>query len=75
MTERPNGASASAPLDHITQPVLNRPHEEPSRYWQLTENNYSVLAEIRQELADANGDYNDGICRLAVRMAPQRSIQ
>ena len=168
VTERPNGASASAPLDHITQPVLNRPHEEPSRYWQLAEDNtstgvavkgrrpsqyltivpkvrdpqlqmevvpsdenelvnrirvmvkrwrdekypdataatrqllfhwrsetneprlffaqveaaetliwltegnasrYPVLAEIRRELADANGDYNAGIYRLAVRMA------
>ena len=168
MTERPNGASASAPLDHITQPVLNRPHEEPSRYWQLAEDNtstgvavkgrrpsqyltivpkvrdpqlqmavvpsdenelvnrirvmvkrwrdekypdataatrqllfhwrsetneprlffaqveaaetliwltegnasrYPALAKLRRELADANGDYNAGIYRLAVRMA------
>ena len=38
----------------------------------LTEGNasrYPVLAEIRRELADANGDYNAGIYRLAVRMA------
>ena len=168
MTDRPNGGSAPAPLDHITQPVLNRPHAEPSRHWQLAEDNtstgvavkgrrpsqyltivpkvrdsqlqmevtpsdenelvnriramvkrwrdekypdataatrqllfhwrsetneprlffaqveaaetliwltegnasrYPVLAEIRRELADANDDYNDGIYRLAVRMA------
>ncbi len=30
------------PLDHISQPVLNRPHEEPSRYWQLAEDNTST---------------------------------
>ena len=32
VTERPKGAAASAPLDHITQPVLNRLHEEPLRH-------------------------------------------
>lgn len=168
VTANPDGVAGSAPLDHITQPVLNRPHEEPSRYWQLAEDNtstgvavngrrpsqyltivpkvrdpqlqmkvtpseenelvnriramvkrwrgekypdttsatrqllfhwrsetneprlffaqveaaetliwltegnasrYPVLAEIRRELADANGDYNAGIYRLAVRMA------
>ena len=47
MTERPNGASASAPLDHITQPVLNRPHEEPSRYWQLAEDNTSTGVAVK----------------------------
>jgi len=30
------------PLDHIGHPVLNRPHEEPSRYWQLAEDNTST---------------------------------
>ena len=38
----------------------------------LTEGNasrYPRLAEFRRTLADANGDYNDGIYRLAVRMA------
>ena len=38
----------------------------------LTEGNASnnrALREIRQQLADANGDYNDGIYRLAIRMA------
>ncbi|MCY4069057.1 MAG: DEAD/DEAH box helicase family protein [Acidimicrobiaceae bacterium] len=154
--------------DHIRQPVLNRPHEEPSRHWQLSSDNTStgramdgrrlsqalvivpkqrgaqqriqetpaeqnelvnrirdavagwrranypdataatrqlllhwrseaneprlffaqveaaetliwlteanagrfpVLADIRRELAEANRDYNDGIDRLAVRMA------
>ena len=30
------------PLDHISQPVLNRPHEEPSRHWQLAEDNTST---------------------------------
>lgn len=29
-------------LDHITQPVLNRPHEEPSRHWQLAADNTST---------------------------------
>ena len=29
-------------LDHISQPVLNRPHEEPSRHWQLAEDNTST---------------------------------
>ena len=47
MTERTNGASASAPLDHITQPVLNRPHEEPSRYWQLAEDNTSTGMAVK----------------------------
>ena len=168
VTDRLNGASTSAPLDHITQPVLNRPHAEPSRHWQLAQDNTSTgvavngrrpsqyltivpkvrdsqlqmevvpsdenelvnriramvkrwrdenypdataatrqllfhwrseaneprlffaqveaaetliwltegnasnnraLREIRQQLADANGDYNAGIYRLAVRMA------
>ena len=41
MTARAGGSGA-APLDHITQPVLNRPHEEPSRYWQLAEDNTST---------------------------------
>ena len=161
-------ALTGRPLDHISRPVLNRPHEEPSRYWHLAEDNtstgvivegrrlsqalvivpkergaqqrmqvtpaeqndlvnrirdavagwrsagypgatsatrhllqhwrseandprlffaqveaaetliwlseanagrYRVLGEIRRELADANRDYNDGIGRLAVRMA------
>ena len=161
-------AHSSVPLDHITQPVLNRPHEEPSRHWELAEDNtstgeiiegrrlsqahlivpkqrtaqlrmqttagdqnelvnrirdavagwradnyrgataatrqlmehwrseindprlffaqveaaetliwlteanashYPVLAEVRRALNDANGDYNNGIGRLAVRMA------
>ena len=155
-------------LDHVTQPVLNRPHEAPSRHWELGEDNmatgeviegrrvsqalvivpkqrgaqlrmqvtsadqndmvnrvrdevgvwrhsgypgataatrrllqhwrseandprlffaqveaaetliwlaeanaskYPVLADVRRELADANGEYNDGIARQAVRMA------
>ena len=30
------------PLDHITRPVLNRPHEEPSRHWQLADDNTST---------------------------------
>ncbi len=30
------------PLDHISQPVLNRPHDEPSRHWQLAEDNTST---------------------------------
>ena len=30
------------PLDHISQPVLNRPHEEPSLHWQLAEDNTST---------------------------------
>ncbi len=34
------------PLDHISQPVLNRPHEEPSRHWQLAEDNTSTGAVI-----------------------------
>ena len=29
-------------LDHISQPVLNRPHEEPSRHWELAEDNTST---------------------------------
>ncbi len=38
------------PLDHISQPVLNRPHEEPSRHWQLAEDNTStgVIIEGRR---------------------------
>ena len=35
-------AVSGRPLDHITRPVLNRPHEEPSRYWQLAEDNTST---------------------------------
>ena len=34
------------PLDHISQPVLNRPHEEPSRHWQLAEDNTSTGVAI-----------------------------
>jgi len=34
------------PLDHIIRPVLNRPHEEPSRYWQLAEDNTSTGVAI-----------------------------
>ena len=163
-----NGREPSRVLDHVTQPVLNRPHEEPSRHWELGEDNiatgevvdgrrlsqalvivpkqrgaqlrmqitsaeqnemvnrirdqvgawrhsgypgataatrrllqhwcsevndprlfyaqveaaetliwlaeanagkYPVLAEVRRELAAANGVYNDGIARQAVRMA------
>ncbi len=30
------------PLDHISRPVLNRPHEEPTRHWQLAEDNTST---------------------------------
>ena len=155
-------------LDHISRPVLNRPHDEPSRHWRLAEDNtstgevidgrrlsqalvivpkergaqlrmqvtaaeqnemvnrirdavagwraanypgataasrrlllhwrseaneprlffaqveaaetliwlteanaarYPTLAEVRRELAEADRDYNDGIARLAVRMA------
>ena len=29
-------------LDHVARPVLNRPHEEPSRHWQLAEDNTST---------------------------------
>lgn len=29
-------------LDHISRPVLNRPHEEPSRHWRLAEDNTST---------------------------------
>ena len=29
-------------LDHVTQPVLNRPHLEPSRYWELGEDNIAT---------------------------------
>ncbi|MCY3643005.1 MAG: hypothetical protein OXG41_05430 [Acidimicrobiaceae bacterium] len=38
------------PLDHIGQPVLNRPHEEPSRHWELAEDNTStgVIIEGRR---------------------------
>ena len=34
------------PLDHISQPVLNRPHEEPSLHWQLAEDNTSTGKQI-----------------------------
>ena len=34
------------PLDHISQPVLNRPHEEPSRHWRLAEDNTSTGEQI-----------------------------
>ena len=47
VTERSNGASASAPLDHITQPVLNRPHQEPFRHWQLAEDNTSTGVAVK----------------------------
>lgn len=30
------------PIDHVSNPVLNRPHEEPSRHWQLAEDNTST---------------------------------
>ncbi len=33
---------AGRALDHISQPVLNRPHEEPSSHWQLAEDNTST---------------------------------
>ena len=42
VTARSGGGSGAAPLDHITQPVLNRPHQEPSRHWQLAEDNTST---------------------------------
>lgn len=29
-------------LDHITRPVLNKPHEEPSKHWELAEDNTST---------------------------------
>ena len=32
--------------DHISEPVLNRPHEEPTRYWQLAEDNTSTGESI-----------------------------
>ncbi|MXZ99427.1 MAG: hypothetical protein F4076_11435 [Acidimicrobiaceae bacterium] len=35
------------PLDHISRPVLNRPHEEPSRHWQLSEDNTSTGAVMQ----------------------------
>ena len=34
------------PLAHISQPVLNRPHEEPSLHWQLAEDNTSTGKQI-----------------------------
>ncbi len=38
-----HSASASGTLlDHIANPVLNRPHEEPSRHWKLAEDNTST---------------------------------
>ena len=42
MTDNAGRASSSALLNHITQPVLNKPHEEPSRYWELAEDNTST---------------------------------
>ena len=47
MTERSNGAPASAPLDHVTQPVLNRPYAEPSRHWQLAADNTSTGVAVK----------------------------
>ena len=43
-------AVSGRPLDHLTRRVLNRPHEEPSRYWQLAEDNTStgVMIEGRR---------------------------
>ena len=43
-------ALPGSPLDHISRPVLNRPHEEPSRHWQLAEDNTStgVVVEGRR---------------------------
>ncbi|MDE0269561.1 MAG: DEAD/DEAH box helicase family protein [Acidimicrobiaceae bacterium] len=34
-------------LDHIDHPVLNKPHEEPSKHWQLAEDNTSTGRVIR----------------------------
>ncbi len=42
MTEhhvRSSDSPAGILLTHITNPVLNRPHEEPSRHWKLAEDN------------------------------------
>lgn len=33
-------------LDHIGRPVLNRPHEEPSRHWDLAPDNTSTGAAV-----------------------------
>ncbi|MXW96385.1 MAG: hypothetical protein F4110_13455 [Acidimicrobiaceae bacterium] len=50
VTKRRDLALPGRPLDHISQPVLNRPHEEPSRHWQLAEDNTStgVIIEGRR---------------------------
>jgi len=34
-------------LDHISQPVLNRPHSEPSSHWQLAADN-TATGEVIQ---------------------------
>ena len=39
--------SGAVPLDHIAQPVLNRPHAEPSRHWQLAEDNTSTGVAVQ----------------------------
>ena len=36
----------SALLDHISQPVLNPPHVEPSRHWQLADDNTATGVAI-----------------------------
>ena len=36
----------AALLDHISQPVLNPPHAEPSRHWQLAEDNTATGVAI-----------------------------
>ena len=35
------------PLDHISRPVLNRPHEEPSRHWELAADDTSTGVAMR----------------------------
>ena len=40
-----NGADGAL-LDHISQPVLNKPHAEPSRHWQLADDNTATGVAI-----------------------------
>lgn len=44
--ERGDLEPVARPLDHVSQPVLNRPHEEPSRHWELAEDNTSTGVAI-----------------------------
>ena len=41
-----DSASDAAPFDNISRPVLNRPHEEPTRHWELNADNTSTGAVI-----------------------------